>query len=165
MRMASSGRMLGPALAALALGALAGCATIMHGTSQGIPISSRPTGARVTVDTSAVGLTPVTASLGRKNAAHTITLELDGYEPFQMTTARSTSGWVWGNIVFGGLIGLAVDAMTGGLYNVKPETVYGELRQQGVTQVELKDGALLVILVAQPEPDWELIGQLSPRFR
>jgi hypothetical protein len=32
---------------------------------------------------------------------------------FEATVTRSVSGWVWGNVVFGGLVGLAVDAISG----------------------------------------------------
>jgi len=91
-------------LAAASLGLLA-CATILHGSSQDVGIASQPTGASVTVDNQMLGHTPVVAKLKRKDK-HTIAVALDGYQPFEVTTTRSTSGWVWGNIVFGGLIGL-----------------------------------------------------------
>src|SRR5438045_124497 len=104
-------------VAALAapLAALA-CASIMHGKSQDVNIASQPSGASVTVDNQALGMTPVVAKLKRKDK-HVITVKMDGYQPFEMTTTRSTSGWVWGNVVFGGLIGLAVDLGGGCAYN------------------------------------------------
>jgi hypothetical protein len=82
-----------------------GCATIMHGTSQQIGISSMPSGAKVSVDSNPMGVTPIFASLSRGDN-HIIKIELDGYVPHEMTITKKTSGWVWGNIVFGGLIGL-----------------------------------------------------------
>ena len=154
------------AFTGICLTAFVACATIMHGTREGIPISSQPSGAMVTVDdTLQVGATPVSVELRRKNKTHKIKLELAGYEPFEMATTRRVSGWVWGNIVFGGLIGLVVDAATGGLYNVKPETVVAELRKQGISQVDLQDGTLVVILVPKANPDWQLIGHLAPHPR
>ena len=36
------------------------------------------------------------------------------YQPFDMTLTRSVSGWVWRNIVFGGLIGLASRGLSDG---------------------------------------------------
>jgi hypothetical protein len=36
---------------------------------------------------------------------------------------------VWANLVFGGIPGLAVDAITGGLYKVAPEEVTATLKE------------------------------------
>lgn len=113
------------ALAGIAPGA-AGCGTIIHGTTQQIAITSVPTGAAVMVDTTAYGDTPVTVELRRKDR-HIIRIMLEGYQPFELVTRRSTSGWVWGNIIFGGLIGLVVDASTGGMYKLSPEQVEATL--------------------------------------
>ena len=107
-------------LAVFAPAVVAACATIMHGTSQQVGINSQPAGATVVVDSQTAGTTPVAAKLARKRS-HRITVTMPGYQQFEMVTTRKTSGWVWGNIVFGGLIGLIVDASTGGLYDVRPE--------------------------------------------
>jgi uncharacterized protein YceK len=136
-----------------------GCATIMHGTSQDIGITSHPTGARVTIDNQEFGTTPVVAKLSRKDN-HTIHMELPGYQPDDATVTRSTSGWVWGNIVFGGLIGLAVDAISGGLYKLTPEEVTGDLVATG--QGELDGADIIIAVVLQPDPSWEKIGKLQP---
>jgi hypothetical protein len=37
-----------------------------------------------------------------------------------------TSTWEWGNIIFAGLIGLAVDAWTGGMYELSQDKVSAE---------------------------------------
>src|SRR5690606_14191454 len=96
---------------------LANCGTIMHGTTQGVSISSNPTNARVLVDGQPMGQTPATLDLKRKDN-HTVRLELDGYQPYEVAISRGVSGWVAGNIIFGGLIGLAVDAISGGMYKL-----------------------------------------------
>lgn len=137
-----------------------GCATIMHGTSQEISISSVPSGAEVIVNGQTHGLTPVVADLKRKDQ-HLIQIQLDGYQPFEIRLVRRTSGWVWGNIVFGGLIGLAVDAITGGLYKISPDEVRAELSKSGQTMF-LEDEALLVVLKRPVSSEMELIGQLEP---
>lgn len=96
-----------------------GCGTIIHGTTQQVGVSSSPSGADVVVDGVDQGSTPVTVDLSRKDK-HTIKLSLNGYQPHEMIINRKVSGWVWGNILFGGLIGLAVDAGTGGMYKLSP---------------------------------------------
>ncbi len=137
---------------------LAGCATIINQTTQSIGISSNPTGASVTVDSTPQGQTPVVAHLSRKDN-HIVKLKLDGYEPFETTLTRRVSGWVWGNLAFGGLIGLAIDAISGGLYKLTPDQIAAELRKKGETSL-LQDDTLYVAVVLTPDPAWQKIGQL-----
>lgn len=97
---------------------LLGCGTIIHGGSQDVSIASEPSGATVEIDGTEVGDTPVTQSLDR-GSQHTVEIGMDGYEAEQVIIENNVSGWVAGNIVFGGLIGLAVDAATGGMYKLR----------------------------------------------
>jgi len=110
----------------LAAGASTACATIMHGSRQDVSIASVPSGASVTINGQERGKTPVAVELPRKDK-HLLKIELPGYLPFESYLVRRVSGWVWGNLVFGGIPGLAIDAITGGLYNVKPEEVTATL--------------------------------------
>lgn len=137
---------------------LTACASIMHGTSQDIGISSSPTSATVTVDNSSKAQTPYVAKLSRKDN-HIIHISADGYAPADLTLTRSTSGWVWGNVLFGGIIGLAVDAMTGGLYNLTPDQLTAALSRQSASVAPTRDG-IYVVLVASPEKGWSRVGQL-----
>lgn len=146
--------------AVFAILTLAACASIMHGTSQDVGISSSPTAATVTLDNQAAGQTPYIAHLSRKDN-HVVKLTLPGYAPAEMTVTRKTSGWVWGNIVFGGLIGLAVDAMTGGLYNLTPEQLSATLASQKASIAPTKDG-IFIVLVHQADTAWTKVGQLAP---
>jgi hypothetical protein len=136
------------------------CATIMHGTHQDVGISSTPSSASVMVDNKPLGNTPVIAALKRGDN-HIIKIELTGYAPFEATLTKKVSGWVWGNIVFGGLTGLAVDAITGGLYSLTPEQVAGQLARQGAS-TQVSKNRFYVFLVAKPVNDWQQIGTLTP---
>jgi hypothetical protein len=110
------------------LSVLPGCATIVHGGGQqGVGISSTPPGAKVTVDGVASGVTPTTVTLPR-NRPHNVEVQLDGYSAWSGTLQSSVSGWIWGNIAFGGLIGLAVDFGTGGGYQLSPESLSAPLQ-------------------------------------
>jgi len=139
---------------------LIGCATIMHGTSQDIGITSQPIGATVTIDNMSYGQTPVIAKLSRKDN-HTVNLDLKGYQPFAATITRSTSGWVWGNILFGGLIGLAVDAISGGLYKLQPEQIEAQMVGKSMGGA-LKGSDIIITFVLEPDPSWEKVGNLTP---
>jgi len=125
--------------AALAV-ALSGCATLFNGQSQAITITSAPEGAQVTVSNRAgqrvhVGETPVTLTLKRgagyfKSEVYTLAFSKPGFADQQMTIRGSTSGWYFGNILLGGLIGmLAVDPATGAMYSL-PKSVTASLEAQ-----------------------------------
>jgi hypothetical protein len=147
------------AAAAIASLAVAACASIIHGTRQDVGISSSPSAALVTVDRIQTGTTPVVAHLTRKDN-HIVRIELAGYKPYETTLTRKVSGWVWGNIVFGGLIGLAVDAISGGLYNLTPEQVSGTLLANSSKVAPVRDG-LYVVVVLKPQPEWRKVAQLQ----
>lgn len=139
--------------------ALTACASIMHGGHQDVGISSSPTSASVTIDNAAKGQTPYVANLSRKDN-HVIHIAAEGYEPADLTLTRSTSGWVWGNLLFGGLIGLAVDAITGGLYKLTPDQLNATLGKQQASVARSKDG-VYVVLVPSAEKGWLKVGQLQ----
>jgi hypothetical protein len=147
---------------ALSVVVVTGCASIVNGTTQSIGISSNPSQAKVTVNGRELGKTPVIAKLERSEN-HVLRMELQGYKPFEATLTRSVSGWVWGNILFGGLIGLAVDAISGGLYKLSPEQISGALAADGTSVALSKDGIYMIVTMA-PQSDWVQVGQLSPDF-
>jgi hypothetical protein len=141
----------------------AGCATIVRGTSHGIGIASQPPGAKVTINNQEYGRTPVAAKLRRKESHHVV-IHLEGYEPYEIVLTRQTSAWLAGNLVFGpGFpVGIAIDAIAGGMYSLKPDQIEAELRP-GAPKVAVEDGRIYVVLVPKPAPTWEKIGQLRPR--
>jgi hypothetical protein len=138
---------------------LGGCATIIHGTRQDVGIASTPTGASVSIDDVDNGVTPVVAKLKRKEN-HVVKIQLAGYQPFEATLTHSVSGWVWCNLAIGGLIGLAVDAASGGIYKLTPEQVTGSLQTGHAFNVK-QDGGLYVVAVLQPQTGWVKIAQLQ----
>ena len=135
------------------------CGTIFNGSNQEINIVSDPVNAKVTIDEREFGITPITVQLERKDN-HIIKLELEGYEPEIITLNRETSGWFIGNCLFGGLIGMAVDAISGGMYVLEPEEINQTLTpSEGLANW---DGDTLVIkLVTHVNPGWEKIGKLT----
>jgi len=86
------------------------CTTIIHGSKQEVSISSNPSAATVTIDNQTLGKTPTTTKISR-NENHLVTIRLDGYLPYETKFTRKVDGWIAGNIIFGGLIGLAVDGV------------------------------------------------------
>jgi PEGA domain len=127
-----------------AVGALAvsGCASIFNGQTQPITISSAPDGATITVtnrsgDKIHAGTTPVTLTLKRgagyfKSESYTVSFSKPGFTDKEMVITSSISGWYFGNILFGGVIGMVgVDPATGGMY-VFPDSVNSTLESEAV---------------------------------
>jgi hypothetical protein len=122
-------RLFLPLVITLSLFFCGGCATIVKGTHQIIPVSSDPSGAAVLVDGQRMGSSPTTLNLSRK-VNHVVTIESEGYEVENIAISRSIGGAVAGNIVAGGFIGWGVDAATGAQYNLYPESINVRLRKK-----------------------------------
>jgi hypothetical protein len=138
---------------------LSGCASIMHGTRQDIGIASSPSGADVWIDNIRMGQTPVVERL-KRNSSDVVKISMPGYQPFETTITHSVSGWVWGNVAIGGLIGLGVDAISGGIYKLSPEQVTGELRAN-LSEVPASHDDVAVKVALHPESGWVKVGQLQ----
>lgn len=137
----------------------ASCATIIHGSRQEVGITSNPASAKVTVDGQLMGKTPLITKLTRKES-HIVKVEMEGYLPYETQFTRKVDVWIAGNIIFGGLIGLGVDALTGSMYKLTPDQVYAELRTNTASIHEIKDGIFFTV-VLKPDPKWEKIGALE----
>lgn len=131
----------------------------MHGTTQEVGISSNPSNAAVTINGQNMGNTPMILDLKRKNS-YMVRFELPGYETYETNLTRNTSGWVWGNIVFGGIIGLVVDASSGGMYKLTPEQISAEMRGQS-TQHQITQEGIWIAVVLDPKTEWEKIAELN----
>ena len=118
-----------PILAALSTLLFSGCATIIQGTHQEIPVASEPSNASVLVDGVRQGNTPTKLSLARKGN-YVVTLALADHETESINITRSIGGAVAGNIAAGGLIGWGVDAGTGAQYNLHPGSINVRLRRR-----------------------------------
>jgi len=143
------------------LGLLAGCASTTNQISQTGIAAKAPMGVRVSIDNTSHDAVPVIADL-RGGTDHMVTIELPGYEATHVKLTKSLSGWVWGDLLldFGGIVGLAVDANSGGLYSLSPSQVSAELRKSNLGSTEYKDSVVVVAAVV-PEPWWKKVGQLK----
>jgi hypothetical protein len=90
---------------------------------------------------------------------HFVKIEMDGYLPAEIMLARKVSGWIAGNIVFGGVVGIIIDIATGSMYRLTPDQIWAELKP-GIVESSLKDG-IYIGVVLSPNEDWEKIGELE----
>jgi hypothetical protein len=110
----------------------AGCATIVSGGSQKVRLTSNPSGAMVTVDGSTQrATTPGEIVLPRNTSGYVLHFRKEGYEDSKQRLQSTMNGWVWGNLVFGGLIGLIVDFSSGAANSLTPGAVHVEMKPGG----------------------------------
>ena len=121
------------ALSSLVLG---GCATITRGSSQTFVLDSDPTGADVRLSTGQTCITPCTLTLKRKTA-FTAVLSKPGYASVNAPVTSKMKGngitAFAGNIIFGGLIGMGVDLVTGATKSLEPNPLKVDFQADGQT--------------------------------
>lgn len=126
------------AVAAASL-ALSGCASIIGDTQYPVAITSSPSNAHFEVRNQKgllvhSGETPSTVVLPSSGGffdgeTYSIKYSMEGREDTVVVLDSTVSGWYWGNILLGGVIGmLIVDPATGAMYKL-PETASGNLGQ------------------------------------
>ncbi len=106
-----------------------GCATAINGPTQSVDITSEPAGARATIQPiDHTVITPAAVGLPRTQE-YQVRFELEGYEPQMLLLRQQGSGAVAGNLLFGGLIGVAVDESSGAAYKLVPDPLHKSLQR------------------------------------
>ncbi len=125
-------QVLGAALLLIATSALTGCSSIVSGGRDTVSFTSNPTGARIRVVDRAgkevqSGTTPCKLDLNRGQgyftpAQYKVLASAPGVPEREVPLRAGLNGWYFGNIVFGGLVGMiVVDPLTGAMWDL-PET-------------------------------------------
>jgi hypothetical protein len=122
-------------ISALMIG-LTNCSSIINGSKQIVSISSDPKEAKIYVNGNSLGTTPKKILLKRGDT-HIIEIKMDGYKTYRITTSKDITGWFWGNLLCGGLIGMVIDLATGNAYDIDPDRIHAVL--------EKGDGAMNIL--------------------
>lgn len=121
--------------------AISGCASIVGKELFPVSFQSNPNEANLLIkDEKGVtvfsGRTPTVVNLSAGQSyfhakTYSISFSKDGYEQQQVVVKSTISGWYFGNILFGGLIGmLIVDPITGKMWKLPDAPVFGNLTQK-----------------------------------
>jgi hypothetical protein len=118
----NASHLLLPILAALAA---SGCASIVKGTSQSITVNTDPAGANCILSRdgqqlAVVNPTPGTIQVGKGAGTISVACKRVGYQDSIGTLASTFQAMTFGNIIFGGIIGVGVDAATGAMHEYPP---------------------------------------------
>jgi hypothetical protein len=133
-----------------------GCASIVHNGNRLVTIDSDPPGATASIrkaegEIVAAQTTPCSISLNPKRGyfkgqSYVLRLEMPGYQTTEVPLRATVSGWYFGNIVFGGLIGmLAVDPATGAMWNIVPGKIQRKLDSSQAAVIKNKTGFVVVL--------------------
>jgi len=129
---------------------LSSCATIAEGTVQQLHFKSSPEEAVVTLtkkvpedelegkwheESRVLGTTPLTIEIDR-DELQSVTFKKEGFKPETMALPTRVNGWFWGNILLGGVIGSAVDALSGAVYEYSQDQYFVVLTPEGGSRVE-----------------------------
>jgi len=149
---------------------LSSCASMMHGPNQTVEFRSQPSGAKITIDGKDYGKTPQSISLKRKGREkgdepgkqmYDVSIALDGYYPHEFKIKREMDTWFLGNLIFGGLIGIIVDASSGSMYKLTPNQINVQINKDVAEAVETNDDRVYIAVSMKVDPNWEKIGQLE----
>lgn len=111
---------------------LPGCASIFGSKYANVSIRSEPTPAGIVIQDNFGkevyrGMTPAEISLSKKvgffqGADYLVMVSKPGCESRSITIIRGISGWYWGNLILGGLIGmLIIDPATGAMWTLQKD--------------------------------------------
>ena len=135
---------------------LTGCASIVDGRPRKFAVRSQPSDAKVSVfdkkgATVGVQQTPAVFQLKRgagyfSGAQYRLVIEKEGFQKAEVQVKATVNGWYFGNIVFGGLIGLLiVDPASGAMWTLQPKEVDQVLQTTSAAAVVREQGGLLVV--------------------
>jgi hypothetical protein len=136
--------------------ALTGCATILHSGPRAVSVASTPPGATVSIyDRSnkliQTNTTPFVAQLSTsagyfKGQQYRLVFDMPAHESTEVKLQSSLSGWYFGNLIFGGLIGLLiVDPITGAMYNLSPDKIEQPLTPNQAQVIRSGTGVMVVL--------------------
>lgn len=130
---------------------VSGCATIFTGTGAIVKVTAEPAAAIIVIKSQTgqvfyQGEVPASVKLPKKNN-YTVEITLAGYKTQTVYISQDVTGWFWGNICLGGLIGMVIDWATGGMWDLNPTQIDVKLA------VAMTDGAAGPVVVFYTRDD------------
>ena len=138
-----------PLASCLLLATLSGCATLVHGTTQEIPITSSSPGARVLIDDAPVGVTPMVVKVSRAQP-HVVSFVVDSVVVDRIALDRQMSPWLLPDVFLLYIVPAVVDIKNGAAYNFPSDTIRSALASPaaGVRRRPISDGVRAAALTS-----------------
>jgi len=110
------------------------CASLF-GRASMLSIATEPENAQIIIQSTTnlaekmIKKSPCTVYLN-KGSDYIVTVKLKGYTSEEIPIRRTISGWFWGNLLLGGIIGMIVDGTTGNMYEHTPTVIGFDLEKE-----------------------------------
>ncbi len=104
------------------------CSSIMNGSIQNVDVKSTEAESQIFVNGILNGTAPTVVKLHR-GESYLIEVKKPGYETYRITTSKTITGWFWGNLICGGLVGMVIDLTSGNAYDVEPRFINAQLNK------------------------------------
>jgi PEGA domain len=102
-----------------------GCASIIEGRTQSITFNSEPSGAQIVINGVPMGVTPATITIKKSEYDNAnVQFKKEGYQEQHASLHTKVTGWFWGNVISGGLLGSATDAISGAMWEYSPDKYF-----------------------------------------
>ncbi len=82
---------------------------------------------------------PGSVTVTRSAEALTVHCDKEGFDPGLVTVESSVKAMAFGNLIFGGIVGAAIDAGTGAAFDY-PASIRVQMGEENVIYVEPKEG-------------------------
>jgi hypothetical protein len=120
-----------------------GCATLTKGTSQTVTVNTDPSGAMCTMTRDAkpvavVNSTPGSVPVEKARGTIAVLCTKQGYQDAAGNLAAEFQAMTFGNLLFGGIVGVVVDAASGAM-NQYPESVTITLIPEEFASIKERD--------------------------
>ncbi len=120
-----------------------GCATIVRGSLQSVIVNTSPPGAACIFNRdgriiATAEPTPKTVDIEKGRKDIVVTCSRRGYKEASAPLLSTFEGWTFGNILFGGLIGVAVDAGSGAMHDY-PQSIRITLIPEQFSSIAARD--------------------------
>lgn len=119
--------------ALLILPLLGACASIFNPSPEVVTFSTEPQGALVTYNGAQVGRTPCSVTMSARRGS-IVSITLEGHHEQLVDANTEINRWIYANFLFGGILGLLIDAGTGSFTMVDDSPVL--LRMTPLSQPE-----------------------------
>ena len=110
-----------------------GCASIVAGKMQEIPVTSDPEGAMVRADDGTMAKTPGTLIL-KRNKSYTVVADHNCCGSQEILLNNKVSNWFWANAIFGGGIGMIIDASSGASDELFPKKIHFDFSPEALAK-------------------------------
>lgn len=126
------------------------CASIVSKTNWPLAVDSKPEGVHVSITNKSgkevfTGKTPLVTKLKSGSGffgkeSYTVAMTYNGGETRKLSVECRINGWYFGNLLFGGLIGmLIVDPATGAMYRLESKDIYQVFTETKTSQLKILD--------------------------